>query len=129
MKKSIKFLLFILDELRIITLLIIILLHYNLTQLSITMIILLIAITIFLAYISLPHLKKPTTGTEAMEGQHATTIETLNPTGKIKIKGEIWNAESIDGKIKKKNKTVKIEKVDNLTLIVKKSDKQKNVEE
>jgi membrane-bound serine protease (ClpP class) len=44
--------------------------------------------------------------------------------GRVKIKGEIWNAESINGKINKGNRIV-VEKVNNLKLIVKKLNSDK----
>jgi membrane-bound serine protease (ClpP class) len=44
--------------------------------------------------------KKPSTGKEGLVNEEGITIETLNPTGKIEIHGEIWKAIS-DERIKK----------------------------
>jgi membrane-bound serine protease (ClpP class) len=61
--------------------------------------------------------RKPTTGREALVGEVGEAIETLNPSGQVKIHGEIWNAEADGGKIQS-GKHVKVEKVENLKLKV-----------
>lgn len=63
--------------------------------------------------------KKTTTGMEGMIGELGETISELNPKGQIKIHGEIWTAESTEGKIPP-NTLVEVVKVENLKLIVKK---------
>jgi membrane-bound serine protease (ClpP class) len=63
--------------------------------------------------------RKPTTGTEGLIKKIGTAITDLNPDGTVKIHGEIWNAESIEGKIESKS-TVEIVDVQNLKLKVKK---------
>ena len=63
--------------------------------------------------------RKPTTGAEGLIKQTAEAITNLNPEGEVKVHGEIWNAESIDGKIEV-NSRVEIVQVKNLKLIVKK---------
>lgn len=63
--------------------------------------------------------KKTTTGMEGMIGELGETISELNPKGQVKIHGEIWTAESIEGKIPP-NTLVEVVKVENLKLIVKK---------
>ena len=35
---------------------------------------------------------KPVTGIEAMEGETAVAFDELNPSGRVRIHGEIWNA-------------------------------------
>ena len=63
--------------------------------------------------------RKPTTGAEGLIKQTAEAITNLNPEGEVKVHGEIWNAESIEGKIEA-NSRVEIVQVKNLKLIVKK---------
>ena len=63
--------------------------------------------------------RKPTTGAEGLIKQTAEAITNLNPEGEVKVHGEIWNAESIEGKIEAKSR-VEIVQVKNLKLIVKK---------
>ena len=61
---------------------------------------------------------KPTTGSEGLIGLTCKAYSKIDPTGTVKIKGEIWSAESIE-EIKKGEK---VEVVDRrgLTLIVRK---------
>jgi membrane-bound serine protease (ClpP class) len=61
--------------------------------------------------------KKPTTGREALVGEVGVAIETLNPSGQVRIHGEIWNAEA-DGTKIQSGKHVKVLKVENLRLKV-----------
>lgn len=63
-------------------------------------------------------LTKPTTGKEGMVGERGVALTTLNPTGEIKIHGEIWHAYS-DEKIKK-GERVRVVGVDGLELKVEK---------
>ena len=61
--------------------------------------------------------RKPVTGIDGMMGESAETIETLNPAGRVRIHGEIWNAVSISGSIGKGEK-VRVTELKNLTLYV-----------
>jgi membrane-bound serine protease (ClpP class) len=61
--------------------------------------------------------RKPTTGREALVGEIGVAIDTLNPTGQVRIHGEIWNAEAEGGKIQN-GKRIKVLKVVNLKLKV-----------
>jgi membrane-bound serine protease (ClpP class) len=122
MRKSSLFLLFIIDEVLIVGFFIFLSLYYNLNiQIVVILTIVLVLIVGFIAYIFLPQLKTPVTGTEGMIGLSGISLETLEPTGKVKVRGEIWNAESINGKINEDEK-IFVEKVKNLTLFVKKLD-------
>jgi membrane-bound serine protease (ClpP class) len=124
MRKFTKFILLILDESLIIFFIIYLLHDFNVdASVSIIFVLILVALLIFMLYIFLPQLRQPATGTEGMIGMSGKTIETLNPTGMIKIKGEIWTAESINGKIESGEKII-VKKVNDLTLIVKKTDKE-----
>jgi membrane-bound serine protease (ClpP class) len=63
--------------------------------------------------------RKPTTGTEGIIGEIGETICDLEPEGQVRIHGELWNAESIDGPVSKGTK-VKVTRVSNLKLMVRK---------
>lgn len=45
--------------------------------------------------------RKPTTGSEGIVGERGVTITKLSPHGQVKVQGEIWSAESLDGNIPK----------------------------
>lgn len=57
------------------------------------------------------------TGIEILIGKFGQTIEALNPYGSIKVKGEIWKAESLSGDIRENEKVV-VKGIKNLTLFV-----------
>jgi membrane-bound serine protease (ClpP class) len=63
--------------------------------------------------------RKPTTGVQGIIGERGTAIQDLHPEGQVKIHGEIWNATSIEGTIKKGSE-VQVEGITNLTLNVRK---------
>ncbi|NMC38037.1 MAG: nodulation protein NfeD [Bacteroidales bacterium] len=63
---------------------------------------------------------KPTTGIEGMVGETGEAISNLEPEGQIRVHGEVWNAESLDGTVSKGAK-VKIARVSNLKLMVRKT--------
>lgn len=63
--------------------------------------------------------RKVTTGETAMVGEQAVTITTLNPSGEVRLYGEIWSAESMEGTIGK-NVRVIVTEVHGLLLKVKK---------
>jgi membrane-bound serine protease (ClpP class) len=64
--------------------------------------------------------RKPTTGIEGIIGEIGETISNLEPEGQIRIHGELWNAESLDGSVSKGTK-VKVTQVSNLKLMVRKT--------
>ena len=123
MNNKIKFLLFIADEVLIAILVVSLLIYFHI-PLMITVIALssIIFISLFIAYIFLPQLKKPMTGVEGMQGMKGTTMETLDPFGKVQVRGEIWDAESRDGRIEKEEVII-VENVQNLHLYVRKYNK------
>ncbi|MCI0707193.1 MAG: nodulation protein NfeD [Ignavibacteriae bacterium] len=45
--------------------------------------------------------RKPTTGKEGIVGETGEALTALNPTGKVRVHGEIWDAETMSGKIAK----------------------------
>ena len=61
--------------------------------------------------------RKPVTGIKALIGETAVTLDELNPSGRVSIHGEIWNAISISGKIHIEE-TVHVRDVKNLILYV-----------
>jgi membrane-bound serine protease (ClpP class) len=60
---------------------------------------------------------KQTTGSEGLLGETGEALTQLNPDGRVKVHGEIWNAVSVSGKIPK-DARVKIVGLENLTLRV-----------
>ena len=63
---------------------------------------------------------KPKTGPEALIGLEAQVIKELNPIGQVKLREEIWQAESITGETIPEGSRVKIVKVEGNTLFVEK---------
>jgi membrane-bound serine protease (ClpP class) len=63
---------------------------------------------------------KPKTGPEALIGLEVEVIKELNPIGQVKLREEIWQAESITGEIIPKGSRVKIIKIEGNTLFVEK---------
>ena len=63
--------------------------------------------------------RKPTTGVEGLIKEIGEAITDLNPEGEVRVHGEIWRAETIEGKIESKS-IVEIVDVHNLKLKVKK---------
>ncbi|MBI1806337.1 MAG: nodulation protein NfeD [Ignavibacteria bacterium] len=64
--------------------------------------------------------RKPATGSRAIIGEIGEAITDLRPDGQIRIHGEIWSAESVDGTLKKGCKVRAVE-IENLKLKVRKS--------
>ena len=71
------------------------------------------------------HRAQPVTGKAGMIGETGVSSSILAPEGQIKVYGEIWNAESVDGSRINKNKKVRIESIEGLTLKVKEISKGK----
>ena len=65
------------------------------------------------------HRKKPEAGKEELIGEVGKVVEDLDPEGVIKLHGELWRAESLDGERIPAGTRVKVVRVDGLTLIVK----------
>jgi len=66
--------------------------------------------------------KSPTTGKEQMLNEEGIVIETLKPTGTVKIRGEIWKAYSEENI--PVGEEVKVVSIKGLTLIVDKKEKE-----
>ena len=65
-------------------------------------------------------LRKPVTGVEGLVGKQGVAFTKLSPSGQVKVEGEIWNAESLDGSIAKES-VVLVAEVKDLLLRVRKS--------
>lgn len=63
--------------------------------------------------------RKVITGVEGLVGATAYSLDTLDPVGKVEFQGEIWNAESITGKIGQGEKVL-VKEIKNLRLYVEK---------
>jgi len=61
--------------------------------------------------------QKPTTGAEGIVGETGEALSALDPAGEVRVHGEIWNARSTTGKIKKGDR-VKVVRMENFTLTV-----------
>ena len=62
---------------------------------------------------------KPVSGVEGIIGERGYALVSLDPRGTVKVHGEVWNAESISGRIEE-GAQVNITAVRDLTLIVEK---------
>jgi len=60
---------------------------------------------------------KPVTGANALIGRTGTSMSILDPIGMVSVHGEIWNAESVSGKIDKGEK-IQVKGIKNLSLYV-----------
>ncbi len=65
--------------------------------------------------------RQPTTGSEGIVGELGVAFTKLNPRGQVRVHGEMWNAECIDGTVPKDGSIVVVE-VNGLMLKVKKTD-------
>lgn len=60
---------------------------------------------------------KPVTGIEGIVGEVGETLAKLEPSGMVRVHGELWKAESVSGNINKGQK-IKVTAINNLTLYV-----------
>ncbi len=63
--------------------------------------------------------RKPATGAEGIIGEIGIAISDIDPFGEVRVHGEIWESESISGKIEQ-GRNVKVESISNLKLKVSK---------
>jgi membrane-bound serine protease (ClpP class) len=63
--------------------------------------------------------RKPITGIQGIVGEIGEVNQDLRPDGAVKVHGEIWNATSLDGLLRRGTK-VKVEEIENLKLKVRK---------
>jgi len=95
---------------------------WNFMSLSLSVIITSVAVTafFFLFVIGLgikAQRAKPVTGVEGMIGNIGESLETLDPIGRVRMHGELWNAESVSGIISKGEK-IRVVGIKNLKLYV-----------
>ncbi|ASA77857.1 nodulation protein NfeD [Thermococcus sp. 5-4] len=64
------------------------------------------------------HRKKPEAGREELVGEVGKVVEDLDPEGVVKLHGELWKAESKDGKSIPVGEKIRVVEVKGLTLIV-----------
>ncbi|ASJ13698.1 NfeD family protein [Thermococcus radiotolerans] len=64
------------------------------------------------------HRKKPEAGREELVGEVGKVVEDLDPEGVVKLHGELWKAESKDGKSIPVGEKIRVAEVKGLTLIV-----------
>ena len=64
---------------------------------------------------------RPVTGVDGMIGEIGEALDTLDPSGMVRVHGEIWQAQSLSGTINKSAR-VKVGGIDNMTLLVKKTE-------
>lgn len=60
---------------------------------------------------------RSTTGMEGIIGEEGITLANLEPSGMVRVHGELWNAESVSGNIEKGKKII-VKAIHNLTLYV-----------
>ena len=60
---------------------------------------------------------RPTTGSEGIVGETGEVLTDLNPSGSVRVHGEIWTAESTSGLIERGAK-IRVMSIYNLTLRV-----------
>lgn len=65
--------------------------------------------------------RKPITGMEAMIGWTGVSLATIDPLGKVRVHGELWNAESTKGIIEE-GKKIRVTGIKNLKLFVEEVD-------
>ncbi len=63
---------------------------------------------------------KPKTGIESLINQTGKAITDINPKGQIRVHGEIWNAQSVEGRISKDDDIIVID-ISNLKLLIRKA--------
>ena len=59
---------------------------------------------------------RPQTGAEAMIGQVAEVVAPCNPSGQVRVSGELWAARCEEGA--EMGESVRIERLEGLTLVV-----------
>ena len=118
MKQSIKYLLYLIDEILIGGFLIALLYYFCITLwISLSILVIYLAIVLVITYFHLPQFKQPATGNEGIIGKKGVVVDTLDPEGTVQIRGELWHAESLNGAIQKQENVI-VQHVDGLQLFV-----------
>ena len=97
--------------------------HVKITWPLIVVIAVIMAAFVFIMHKAIvPSLRRrKVTGAEGMIGAVGKVTEPLKPTGTIKVKGEYWQAKSLDGDIEVGG-TVEVTRIDGLHLEVRKKE-------
>ena len=97
--------------------------HVKVTWLLILLIAVIMAVFVFIMHKAIvPSLRRrKVTGAEGMIGAVGKVTEPLNPAGTVMIKGEYWQAKSMEGEIEVGG-TVEVMKMDGLHLEVKRKE-------
>lgn len=111
----------LLDDIAV-TLVILLVLYLLHVPISTPIIVFLIVFFVFFTFIMhkavIPAIhRRKATGKECMIGLEGEVVESLTPEGMVKVKDELWTAESLDGDIAKGEK-VEVVAVEGLTLKV-----------
>jgi membrane-bound serine protease (ClpP class) len=70
-------------------------------------------------------LRKPVTGVEGLIGLQGVAITKLAPSGQVKVQGELWNAESLEGTLSK-DSAITVAEVQDLLLKVRRAEQKKS---
>ena len=121
MRSSIKYFLFILDELFILFLILLILYFFNVSLIIMIGALFVFGVfLIFVSYVFLPQLNKPVTGTEGLIGIKGVALESFDNKGMVLVHGERWKAVTSEGALEKGDEII-VSEVNGLTLVVKKN--------
>ncbi|MGC8725699.1 MAG: NfeD family protein [Thermoplasmata archaeon] len=82
------------------------------------MIIIGILVGLYIRWIRKALNKKPYTGSESLIGMEGKVVKDFDPEGEVKVDGIIWKAKSVNNTRYKAGDTVKVVKIDSITLIV-----------
>ena len=69
---------------------------------------------------------KPVTGANAIIGKTGTSLSTLDPSGTVRVQGEIWNAESLSGRIEQ-GEPIQVRAIKNLRVTQRRLDAKKGI--
>ena len=120
-----KVLILMLDEVAVI-IVILLILHFLGIQITLPIKIgagIILVLFVFIRHVAvIPSFhRKQVTGREGMIGEQGKVVEPLNPVGVITIKGEYWNAKSVNDSIEA-DENVEIVGLEGLTLRVKRKE-------
>ncbi len=122
MRNSVKYFLFMLDELLAAAGVLIVLFYFDVPfEIISSVIVLLVVLLVFVSYVFLPQLKQPVTGSEGLIGSKAVALESFDDGGRVFVHGEQWRAVT-HGKSVKKDDIVLVTEINGLTLTIEKID-------
>ncbi len=120
MRQRTRFLLYVLDELVIALMVAFVVLYFQVDLwIAAGIFLFFTGLFVFLIYIFLPQLRQPVTGSEGLVGRQGVAVERLVPSGQVRVRGELWDAESLEGVLEAGEQVV-VTRVEGLHLFVKK---------